>query len=158
MIEKHRKISGFTLSDVLVALAISGIILGIIFTAISLITQNIGNIKNNYIQTDILQLAEQQIILDINRFPVASYSEFENKLVFKSPLDSVTYFFKEDYILRNRDTLPLGIIKKTIFIKGETVKKGAMDALKLTCEKGTESVIIFVFKENDTYTLLNNGT
>ena len=157
MIDKKHKIRGFTLSDVLVALAISGIILGIIYMAITLITQNIGSIKQNYVQSDVLQLAEQQITLDFNRFPEAYFSQFDNEIIFKSPLDSVTYRFEEDYLLRDRDTLFLHIANKTVYLGGTSTEQGTTDALKLTCEKGTETVSIFVFKENDTYTLLRDG-
>lgn len=153
-----RKIHAFTLSDVLVALAISSILYGIIYMAISLITNNIGSIKNNFVQGDALQLVEQQLTLDFNTYPSVLYNNFDNRLVFSSPLDSIVYKFEEDYVMRSQDTLAVRLQKKIFFFKGEVTQKGVVDGLQLNCIKEKEMIPLFIFKKNDAYTLLKNGT
>lgn len=151
------KIAGFTLSEVLVSLAIGSILFGIIYTAINLVTANIESIKNNYIQRDGLQLAEQQLTLDFNSLPEIRYSEFERKLTFSSPIDSVQYQFENKYVIRNVDTLDVVLHDKKFFFNGNKVEQGMVDAIQLFCLKGKDTISLFVFKQNDLYSKLNNG-
>jgi len=151
------KIAGFTLNEVLIVMVISTIVVGLAYTAINLLTKNVYNIQENYRESDAVLLLEQRLTLDFNRFPTVSYSEFEDKLKFASPLDSIQYAFEEDFILRNTDTIFISIKDKSLLFMGDKITNGLVDALSLTVGDSLQSKQLFIFKENDALIKLQNG-
>lgn len=144
-----KKIEAFTLTELLVTLAISTIVVGLAFVVMNLISRNIQSIQNNYNYSAEMSLVEQQITIDFNRYHSISYKTETNILHLKTPLDSITYEFQERLILRNLDTLTSGNYQKELYFDGNKTINGLVDALKISLtEDGTENSL-FLFKEND---------
>ncbi len=153
-----KKIKSFTLTEMLIVLAITTIVAGLAFTIITLFGRNIGLIQNNYNQSAQLNLLEQQLTIDFNKFHNISYNLGSEILEMKTPLDSITYLFSEDTILRNLDTLVTKKYSKTFLYKGSETGQGGIDALKIEFNEGEKHTFLFFYKEMDAFQyIIENG-
>ena len=64
-------------------------------------------------------------------------------------MDSVVYDFKEDFVLRNRDTIRVKATIENVFFESVTTRTGTIDAVSVSCENEIKGYKIFVFKKND---------
>lgn len=151
---KIKKIHAFTLTEMLIVLAISAIVAGLAFTIISLFTRNVHHIQENYSVSTKAHLFQEQLSLDYNRFHSISYRKDLSQLELKTPLDSITYHFTENAIIRNTDTILKSNYKTAFFSFGIATKQGNVDAIKLTLE--ATKVPLFIFKQNDATSFLEN--
>lgn len=148
MKSKSTKIKAFTLTEMLVVLAISAIVATLAFSILSLVSGNLGAIQRNYELNTTQSLLQQQLTIDFNRYHQMSFHPSRQQLVGKTPLDSVVYSFSEKVVLRNDDTILNSEYKLQLYCQGRSVTKKAIDAIKL--ELTTESdQNIFVYKHND---------
>jgi len=148
------KVSGFTLTEMLIVLAISTIVVGLAFSIISLFSKNVRLIQNNYQNTTETNLFSQQLALDFNRYHRIKYNNMEDELKLKTTLDSVVYKFEDEWVLRDLDTILKRNVNKELFFLGEKVNAGSIDAVKLITSNKNQ---IFIYKENDGYSYLNGN-
>lgn len=145
----HRtKLKSFTLSELIVVMIITVIIVGIAFTVLSLIRKEIAVIEKNYEKTTEVLLFEERLWNDFNRYPQIEYDRNDNTIALKSETDSVVYHFSDDAVLRDKDTIDCKLKVSNLFFLGEEVKYGPIDAIKLTVSENP-NYTIYVFKEND---------
>ena len=116
---KTKKIKAFTLAEILVAMAITTIVVGLTFMVLSLFTKNL-----------------------------------REELTLKTPLDSVTYIFSQDFLVRNSDTLYKGGLVKTLFIKGKKINEGTIDAIKIGIEQPRDTLYLFIVSQGDAKTIM----
>lgn len=145
----NKKIQAFTLIEMIVVLILTSIVIGLAFSVLTLVQKHMYSIQNNFTKNTELNKLEQSLWLDFNRYPKISYDELENELQFTSEIDSITYKFKEQYIVKDIDTFPIGLQSKTLFFDGNTIEKGKVDAIKLETSKIFQNQHLFVFKQND---------
>ena len=157
MRSKRQKISGFTLNEVLITMVVGSIVVGLAYTAITLISKNMATIQENFNEKDKTILLEQRMTLDFETYPTITYDSFEDELKLSSPLDSVLYTFSGDHILRNTDTIKISYREKGFFFLGEEKSNGPIDAISLTLEDSLKTKKIFISKVNDALTKLKNG-
>jgi len=151
---KIKKTPAFTLTEMLIVLAISAIVAGLAFTIISLFTRNVHHIQQNYSVSTKAHLFQEQLSLDFNRFHSISYRNGLSQLQLKTPLDSITYHFTENAIIRNTDTILKSNFKIEFFNFGIATEKGKVDAIKLILE--ATNAPLFIFKQNDATSFLEN--
>lgn len=144
-----RKIPAFTLTEMLVVLAISTIVVGLALSIISLFGKNVQLIQNNYSNSTRLNLFENQITLDFNQFHTIIYDPNDNSILLKTPLDSISYTFNENYIIRDLDTILNKKNTRTMYLLGDKIHEGRIDALKVELGEDKVSTFIFIYKEND---------
>ena len=144
-----KKLEAFTLTELLVTLAISTIVVGLAFVVMNLISRNIQVIQKNYSYSTEMSLLEQQITIDFNRYHSISYKAETNILHLKTPLDSITYDFQEHLILRNSDTLTSGNYQKELYFDGNKINSGLVDALKISLTEDNTENSLFLYKQND---------
>lgn len=147
------KIQAFTLTEMLLVLAISTVVAGLAFSIISLFGRNIQAIQSNYAHTTEIRLFEEQLTVDFNRFQTIVFDKDTETLKLKTPLDSVQYTFDLDHIRRGEDTLIQGPHSKTLFRQGKTVSGGILDAVKI--EWGEDRNPLFFYRENDAFHYMN---
>jgi hypothetical protein len=145
------------MTELLVVIAISTVVVAIGFLVLNLLSKNVNRIGDNYNTVTRWQLFEEQLTLDFHQYPSVRYSKFSDKLVFSSPLDSVTYQFNETFILRGQDTIHFTFSDKTAYFAGVATEKGAIDALKLIALEGDSNRTLFLYKRSDAITNLRNG-
>lgn len=151
----NRKVKSFTLSELLVAMIITVIVVGLAFTVLNLVRKQIILIEKNYNRTTELAFFKQRIWLDFNRSVEIGYNENENKLTLKSEYDTIYYNITQDYVLRNKDTLKIKIKINKLFFKGKEIEQGNLDAVSFIEEKEAADSHFFVYKENDATLFMN---
>lgn len=148
------KIKSFTLSELLVVMVITAIVVGIAFSVLNLVQKQIRGIQKNYAKTTELALLEQHLWQDFNLHYNAIYNE--QKLLLFSDTDTITYSFNTDYTLRNTDTIPLKIEVSRMYYLGKEVQSGAIDALSVAAEKELPDYSIFVSSKHDASHFINH--
>lgn len=154
MNEKN-KIAAFTLTEILVVLVISAIVVGMAFSVLDLVQKNMRAIKENYAATTELQHIRQQITIDFNRFHEVHYDKRLGELRLRNPNDSINYTFSEQFFLRNRDSVPVSVEEVEFFFLGNAVSEGKVDAVKLFLNK-SDNPFIFISKKNDAKTFFDS--
>ena len=152
-----KKIPAFTLTEMLVVLAITAIIAGLAFTIITLFTKNMQSIENNYGNSTKRSLFADQLTVDFNRFHTLGYDPFGKELIFKNPLDSVTYIWEENWVLRELDTILDLSTEIELYNVGERIEAGNADAIKIRFGARDKEDFIFIFQNKDAYNLIREN-
>ena len=142
------KIPAFTLTEILVVLVISAIVVGLAFSVLDLVQNNLRAVKNNYAAATEVQHLKQQLKIDFNRYHDIRYDGRLQELSLKNPVDSVHYSFSNHIVIRNRDTIPVPINEVEFFFLGNSISEGKADAVKIILGKPSND-FLFVSKIND---------
>jgi type II secretory pathway pseudopilin PulG len=152
---KPTKVKSFTLSEMLVVMVITVIVVGIAFSVLSLVQKQIRGIEKNFRKTTELSLLEQRLWQDFNEHNFAQYHN--HKLVLKSETDTITYTFNPEYTLRDMDTIPLKTEITKMYYLGRETKSGPIDALSVSADKEVPDYSIFVSANHDASHFINNN-
>ncbi|OUD35094.1 PulJ/GspJ family protein, partial [Flavobacterium psychrophilum] len=128
----NNKVKSFTLSELLVVMIITAIVVGMAFSVLRLVQKQIHTIQKNYDKSTDLSLFEQRLWQDFNEFSQIQFDEKENKLMLKSEMDTITYSFQNDFILRDNDTIKLKLVIDKILMEGKLIKNGDIDAMSIS--------------------------
>lgn len=151
----RKKVQAFTLSELMVVLVVSSIVVTIAFLALSSIKKQIRSIQNTYeTQQEILYL-ERALLGDLNTFE-GTFNAKKNQLQLTNFRDSLDYVFLDDTIVRDGDTIPLKMVDKKLYLHGEEVSSGAVDAIELTFSNTFSTNSVFVYKKNDASHYIEN--
>ncbi len=151
---KH-KIQAFTLSEMIIVIIITSIVVGMAFSVLSLVQKHMSSIQNNFNQNSTLNRFEQSLWIDFNRYSKISYNSMNDELVCASEIDSVTYKFTKEYIIKDVDTFNLLFQNKSVFFNGDKKQNGRIDAIKLEASKTLQNQQLFIFKKNDAAQYMN---
>jgi len=149
------KIRAFTLSEMVVVLILTSVLVGLAFSVLSLVHKHITSIQNNFNKNTELDMLQQTLWLDFNRYSKIEYNAIEDQLKFSNEMDSLRYQFHETYIVRDQDTLQVQLYGKTVFFDGSIVETGYVDAIRLETSETFQSQQLFVFKDNDATLFMN---
>ncbi len=150
----NTKIKAFTLSEMLVVLVISSIVISIAFLTLSMVQKQIGTIRKNMANKQEIQFFERILWNDFNSYAI-TYFEKEDKLLFKNPIEALEYEFNEEYILRKQDSFLVKINEKQFFLDGKEVKTGAVDAVKIQTSPAYGNTSFFIFTTKDASFYMN---
>lgn len=141
---KPKKIKAFTLSEMLVVMATTIIILGFCFLILRW-TQNYFSQYTSYIENKtIATRTVHHLKMDFNRFENILVLS-ENQFLFYSPLDTVRYQIESEYIIRKKDTVKIKVNDFIFYNRGQKVQVGAIDALDFTIN-GYKKQRFFIFQ------------
>lgn len=149
------KTSSFTLPELLVVMIITAIVVGMAFSVLRLVQNQIHAIQTNFEKTSTLALFEQQLWQDFNDKNVILFHGKENSLLMESEMDTIVYSFQENYILRNTDTIQLKLQLNKLFFNGKEVQGDTIDALSISGKAELPDYEIFVSKKNDLTHFMN---
>lgn len=149
------KIQSYTLSEMIVVLILTSIVVGMAFSVLTLVQKHMGGIQNNFNATTKFHLLEQSLTLDFNRFSDITYDSVDDVLVLSSELETKSYVFTQDYILKDQDTFPVQLTSKIFYFDGLNVEKGKVDAIKLEASKTFQNKRLFIYKLNASNTFMN---
>jgi prepilin-type N-terminal cleavage/methylation domain-containing protein len=149
-----KKIKAFTLSELLVVLIISSIVISLTFVIFGLVQKHVKAIQENFKFQQERQLFERTLLNDLNTS--TSHLKTRDILLFYKFNDTILYNFNNDFILRNRDTFHLKKTGKTTLLENKLVREGPIDAIKIVFNKSFGNNVIFVFKTNDAAHYMNN--
>src|SRR5690606_27882760 len=111
----NNKIRAFTISEIVVVLILTSIVVGLAFSILSLVQKHMSGIQNNFMNTTELNTLEQSLWLDFNRYSKIKYNDLEEALTFANELDSTSYQFHENYIVKEQDTFHIQLQSRTIY-------------------------------------------
>lgn len=149
------KIRSFTLSELLIVMIITAIVVGMAFSVLRLVQKQIHTIQRNFDKTSSLALFEQKLWQDFNELHTITYNEQNQFLLLSSEVDTVKYSFKDNYTFRNNDSIPLKLTIQKIFFNGKEVQNGNIDAMSISAASTLQDYEIFVSKKNDVTFFMN---
>ena len=151
-----KKIKAFTISEMLVVLVISSVVVGLSLTVLSLVQKQVGAINENYKKNTEMQQLERVLTYDFQRYELF-YNSKNDQLKGMSVTDTVVYHFNENFIIRNTDTLYVSIAKMIKYLDGNLVTENSIDALELQWSKDFPEKKLFISKIKDAAFYMNNN-
>ena len=152
----NTKVKAFTLSEMVVVLILTAIVVGLAFSVLSLVQKQMRAIQSNYSSNLELNKLETSLWLDFNRYSKITFNDDDNEMKFSSEIDSITYMFNEKTVIKANDTFPLAIKSKQVYFDGELIDNGAIDAIKLELDQASQNKKLFICKRNDAAQYMND--
>ena len=150
-----KKIKAFTISELSIVLLLTSIVVGLAFTVLGLVRNQMGAMQVNFNNTLELNKLETVLWLDFNRYPSIRFNASEDRLLLKNELDSVSYTLSESYVVREQDTFPVQLESKSFYFDGEEVTANSIDAIKLITTKAFQNRTLFIYVNNDATSYMN---
>ncbi|NER16791.1 PulJ/GspJ family protein [Spongiivirga citrea] len=151
-----KKVKAFTLSELLVVLGITTIVVAIAYLVLGLVQGNIFRLQQNYKDSTQVQQLQQALWIDLNTCNQATNSNIDGIIRFKNELDSVQYAFSDSLLVRYPDTFKINIEELKFYFDGTEIKNGNIDAIEVGVLNNSVQQSLFIFKENDAATYMNN--
>jgi len=139
------KLKSFTISEMMVVLVLSGIIISIALLVLSLVQNQIFDIQNNMKKKTEHRLFERVLWQDFNQNNLFFDSK-KDILYCTSPSDTITFLFTENYVLRNLDTLKVKTQSKKFFLDAEQIKDNTVDAIEIIFSNNYYEKELFITK------------
>lgn len=155
MLRAITKIKAFTLSEMIVVMIITSIVVAMAFSVLHLVQKHMSVIQNNFANNSEIDKLDQLLWLDFNRYSTIYKNTSEDIVVFKNEIDSVVYQFNEKFIVKNTDTIRVSLKTKSFFLNGNKATNSIIDAIKLETDSISQNQVLFVFKENDATHYMN---
>ena len=151
----NRNIKAFTLSEMIVVLILTSIVVGLAFSVLGLVQRHMYSIQQNYTMVMSVKTLETSLWLDFNKCQNITYDAVNEELKFLTPQDSVIYKFSEQYIIKVQDTFPILLGIKQLYFDGLEVNEGRVDAIRLETTEASQNQQLFIFKPNDATVFMN---
>ncbi len=149
------KIQAFTLSEMIVVIILTSIVVGMAFSVLTLVQRQMSGVQNNFNKTTELAILEQALWLDFNRYSKVEYDVADDELIFTSEVNSTTYKFTNTHIVKDLDTFNIAEHSKLFFFDGDKTSHGKVDAIRFETSKTFQDQGFFVFKLNDANQFIN---
>ena len=149
------KIKAFTVNEMLVVLLITSLVVGMAFSVLQLVQRQMYGISGNYEKNTELNLLRQSLWIDFNQFDGAWYDPTGQELIFANELRTITYQFRDELVIKERDTFRIKILDRYRYFNGESKFSGEIDALDLYAGRKESGHRIFVFKKKSATSYLN---
>lgn len=152
---KKGKIKAFTISEMMVVLVITLIVVGLAFTILNLVQQQMRGIAYNYEHRTSENLLRQALWVDFGTYSHISYDDRTGTLTCSNALGGTTYLLENGRIVREKDTFALVLDRKSFYFDGQEQQSGQVDAVRLEVGEKEALKTIFVYKENAASKYLN---
>lgn len=154
MLYLNKKTKAFTIAEMLVVLVISSIIITITIMVLNLVQGQIRSIQTIYKTNTEIRLLKRGLWQDFNVHRIY-FDNSKSQLLCASEKDTVIYVFHATYVTRNLDTINVNVFEKKVFLGGEEVKNGSIDALEIHLSEEIKNKKLFIFKTNDAAHYIN---
>lgn len=148
MQNKYLKIKSFSLSEMIIVLLITIIVVGLAFSILQLVQKQMRGIGENYEINTEINLLRQALAIDFATYPYIMYNNITNTIRCENEMGYQDYVFEEQWVTRDRDTFKLKLINRTFYFDGLENTSGRIDALELETIKEQGNKVIFVHQEN----------
>jgi hypothetical protein len=140
----------------LVVMVLTTIVIAIAILVLNLVQNELIGIQVNLKNNTEVRTLELTLWNDFNKNEVLVEPK-NNRLICISPCDTVIYQFKENYVLRDTDTLKISFEKKDFFLDMNTALT-SVDAIELNLSKEFQNKKLFIYKTKAaSYYMNNNG-
>lgn len=150
------KVKAFTLSELLVVLLLTTVVVGMAYAVLHLVQKQMYGIHGNFERNTELNLLRQSLWTDFNQYDGVWYDAQTQELIFANGLDERIYQIHEAYIVEHKDTFQVKIEEQLFFFKGKERVSGEIDALHFKTSKELGAKPVFVFKRNAATSYLND--
>lgn len=144
----NSKIQAFTLSEMIVVLILTTVVVGLAFSVLSLVQKHMYSIQKNFNANVELNKLETSLWLDFNRYHKVEYSATDNELKLASELDSIRYRFSDTYVVKANDTFNIQVENKLFYFGAQPIEEGQIDAIELVASKRFQNQKLFIWKNN----------
>lgn len=144
----NHKIKAFTLSEMIVVLMLTIIVVGLAFSVLNLVQKQMGGMSENYERSTELNLLQQALWVDFGTYSNITFDNNTNVLRFSNEIEYLDYIIEEDWIVRARDTFNLKLANRGFYFNGTENLEGQVDAIKLTTTPENGNKTIFIYQEN----------
>jgi len=149
------KIPSFTLSEMIVVLLITTLVVGMAFSVLHLVQNQMNGIGENYERRTTFELLRHSLWIDFNRYDRVYYHNNTGELQFVNEMGGPTYRFEEGFLTKDQDTFYLEWETPGFLFENREVLSGEIDALGFQTTKSFGSRTFFVFKHNAATTYMN---
>nr|WP_298793795.1 type II secretion system protein [uncultured Allomuricauda sp.] len=150
----HKKVHAFTLSEMLVVLLLTIIVVGLAFSILGLVQRQMFGIQENYEDKTTGNLLRQALWIDFNSHSQIMFSQKTGSMQLSNEMGERYYSFYEDYIIRDLDTFYTDYQLGKLYFEGDEVFGGSIDALELSKDE-EDTKRIFVYKKNTAADFMN---
>ncbi len=152
---KNQKVQAFSLQEMMVVLIITSIVVGMAFSVLNLVQNQMHSIEGIYgVKLEANKL-RQSLWIDFNRYSYAHFDPKKEVLYFSNELEEKWYAMSDSYVVTEKDTFDIQLDKRAFYFNNEIRNTGEIDAIELKTTKETGYQQIFVFKENAPATYVN---
>lgn len=145
----NKKLKSFTLSEMLVVLIITSIVVGIAFSVLNLVRKQVTKLQSETDKTIQYDLLKNRITFDFYKFNDICVLD-NNQVLFKNEIDSSFYEFKDNLLIVKQDTLVKNLKEIKFWRNNKEVYEGKIDAVNLVIEEKKDVFrSVFVYKNND---------
>ena len=145
---KIKKTQAFTLSELLVVLLLTVIVVGLAFAILNLVQKQMNATRDNYNTGSEISKLRQALWKDFRSHPIITFTSDNQHLYFKNELSELTYDFEKDYVIRKQDTFNIQLKETAFYFNDTEVENGTITALELVAGKEIGIKSIFVYREN----------
>lgn len=151
-----KKIKAFTIAEMIVVLVLSSIVISIAIVVLNLVQKQVSGIQFNLEKQNEIQVLDKLLWHDFNRYELHYFSE-EKILLCLNPLDTITYQFDKDFVLRNQDTLKVKLTETVFYLDAEKVVENTIDAIEIQFSEAFLNKTLFIYKTKDATYYLNKN-
>lgn len=157
---KQNRINAFTLIEVVLAMMLAAIVIGMAYTAFTLFTRLYGTYRTKNLAHADVRAFQQVLERDMEQAAVVSLED--DQLFFGNGDGTVdpSYVFHKDYILRIKNALPDTFKLKSVAMRtafeGHGVRLGIVDQVLIGFEHEKEPMLIAVNKRYSAEELFNS--
>ncbi|NAY93520.1 hypothetical protein GTQ34_16555 [Muricauda sp. JGD-17] len=152
---RFQRLKAFTLSEILVVLVVTIVVVGLAFSVLDLVQKQMWGIQKNYKEESIDNSLQQALWIDFHLYSKIEYSSINSILELKHEMGSTKYEFHKDYVVKDRDTFYSEFKVHKVYFQGNEIEEGIIDAVKLTKTGDEINKKLFVFRNNDAAVFIN---
>lgn len=149
-----KKIKSFTIAEMIVVLILTGIVISIALVVLNLIQKQVSGIQYNLKTQNEIQILDKLLWNDFNTHKLHFFAK-EEILFCTNPIDTITYQFNKNYILRNKDTIQVHVDETLFYLDAEKVAKNTIDAVEMHFSEKFQNKTLFIYKMKDATYYLN---
>jgi len=150
----NKKLKSFTLQEMVVVLLITTIVVGMAFSVLRLVQNQMGGISAIYTTKTKVNKLQQSLWIDFDKYETIYVDALNHKILFSNELEERWYRFIGGQFIRD-STLQVSYTSLQGYFENKKVAHGTIDALAITTGKDTGAQQIFVYKVNTPTVYLN---
>lgn len=151
---KKNKLPAFTLSELLIVMVISSIVISMAFLVLSMVQKQVSVIQRNMRDQQKIQFLERLLWKDFNQYQIR-FNNTTQTLECANLQDTIHYLFTNRAVIRENDTIMIALTNKKLFLDGQEVQKGFVDGIELQTTQSYSNRKLFVYKPKDASFYLN---
>lgn len=148
-----KRVKAFSLSEMMVVLLLTTIIVGMAFSVLRLVQKQMGSIEEIYEVKSEANKLRQSLWVDFNRYSYIKYEAKNETLTFHNEMGTKQYKLLENQMVAEKDTFDIKLETYAFYFNNIKTYDGEVDAIELKTSKETGHQQLFVYKDNaaDTY-------